>query len=124
MTTKKLVLELPLAKEPTGYAPISLRCPGQIEMAGASGCGLIDFAECHRSQYAAAVWLELKAGPAINTVVELTNLVQREQLPRSDIAAPPKKATFGRGHRLLTPSDTFWGVTFLPKVAIDDLIKL
>ena len=70
--------------------------------------------------------LGMRGRPAINSVIELTNLSSTKTASARVISLRPSKKSdvLGVAVELLTPSETFWGVTFRLKMAIDDLLKL
>ena len=126
MTTKKLVLELPVAKGKNRRSdryPVVV--PVRVKWLEPNGAGVIEFAEAKEVNMHGGL-LEMKGRPAINSVVELTNLSSTRTASAQVISQRLSKKgdVLGVAIELLTPSETFWGVTFRLKVAIDDLLKL
>src|SRR6202030_1889976 len=70
--------------------------------------------------------LGMRGRPAIGSVIDLTNLTSTKTASARVVSLRPSKKSdvLGVAVELLTPSDTFWGVTFRLKMAIDDLLKL
>jgi hypothetical protein len=88
------------------------------------GAGVIEFAEAKEVNMHGGL-LDMKGRPAINSVIELTNLSSTKTASARVVSLrPSKKSEVGVAIELLTPSSTFWGVTFRLKIAIDDLLKL
>ena len=126
MTTKKLVLELPLAKGKNRRSdryPVVV--PVRVKWLEPSGASVIEFAEAKEVNMHGGL-LEMNGRPAINSVVELTNLSSTRTASAQVISQRLSKKgdVLGVAVELLTPSETFWGVTFRLKMAIDDLLKL
>jgi len=86
-----------------------------------SGAGVIEFAEATEVNMHGGL-LEMKGRPAINSVVELTNLSSTRTASAQVISQRLSKKgdVLGVAIELLTPAKRFWGVTFRLKVAIDD----
>src|ERR1700680_4922411 len=99
--------------------------PVRVKWLETSGAGVIEFAEAKEVNMHGGL-LEMKGRPAINSVVELTNLSSTRTASAQVIShrLSKKGDVLGIAIELLTPSETFWGVTFRLKVAIDDLLKL
>jgi len=78
-----------------------------------SGAGVIEFAEAKEVNMHGGL-LEMKGRPAINSVVELTNLSSTRTASAQVISQRLSKKgdVLGVAIELLTPSETFWGVTF------------
>ena len=126
MTTKKLVLELPSPKgrnRRSDRYPVVV--PVKVKWLEPSGASVIEFAEAKEVNMHGGL-LEMKGRPAINSVIELTNLSSTRTASAQVISQRLSKdgGVLGLAIELLTPSETFWGVTFRLKVAIDDLLKL
>jgi hypothetical protein len=68
----------------------------------------------------------MQGRPAINSVIELTNISSSKAASAQIVSlrTSNKGEVLGLAIELLTPSETFWGVTFRLKIAIDDLMKL
>jgi len=126
VTTKKLDLELPASKGKNRRSdryPVVV--PVRVKWLEPSGAGVIEFAEAKEVNMHGGL-LEMKGRPAINSVIELTNLTSTRTASAQVISQrlSKKGEVLGIAIELLTPSETFWGVTFRLKVAIDDLLKL
>ena len=126
MTTRKLELELPAAKGKNRRSdryPVVV--PVRVKWLEPSGASVIEFAEAKEVNMHGGL-LEMKGRPAINSVIELTNLSSTRTASAQVISQrlSKKGEVLGMAIELLTPSETFWGVTFRLKVAIDDLLKL
>src|SRR5258706_2316978 len=126
MTTKKLVLELPTQKAKNRRSdryPVVV--PVKVKWLESNGAGVIEFAEAKEVNMHGGL-LEMKGRPAVNSVIELTNLSSTRTASAQvlSLRLSKKGDVVGVAIELLTPSQTFWGVTFRLKVAIDDLLKL
>jgi hypothetical protein len=126
VTTKKLVLELPVSKGKNRRSdryPVVV--PVRVKWLEPSGASVIEFAEAKEVNMHGGL-VEMKGRPAVNTVIELTNLSSTRTASAQVISERLSKdgGAMGVAVELLTPSETFWGVTFRLKVAIDDLLKL
>ena len=126
MTTNKLVSETPVAKGKNRRSdryPVVV--PVKVKWLEPSGAGVIEFAEAKEVNMHGGL-LDMKGRPAINSVIELTNLSSAKTASAQVVSLRPSKQgdVLGVAVELLTPSETFWGVTFRLKVAIDDLLKL
>jgi len=126
VTTRKLELELPAAKGKNRRSdryPVVV--PVRVKWLEPSGASVIEFAEAKEVNMHGGL-LEMKGRPAINSVIELTNLSSTRTASAQVISQrlSKKGEVLGMAIELLTPSETFWGVTFRLKVAIDDLLKL
>ena len=126
MTTNKLASELPVSKAKNRRSdryPVVV--PVKVKWLEPSGASVIEFAEAKEVNMHGGL-LDMKGRPAINSVVELTNLSSSKTASAQVIALRPSKKgdVLGIAIELLTPSETFWGVTFRLKMAIDDLLKL
>ena len=126
MTTKKLVLELPAAKGKNRRSdryPVVV--PVKVKWLESSGAGVIEFAEAKEVNMHGGL-IEMKGRPAINSVIEITNISSTRTASAQVLSQRlnHKGEVVGMAVELLTPSETFWGVTFRLKVAIDDLLKL
>ncbi len=99
--------------------------PVRVKWLEPSGAGVIEFAEAKEVNMHGGL-LDMKGRPAINSVIELTNLSSTKTASAQVISlrASPRGEVLGVAIELLTPSETFWGVTFRLKVAIEDLLKL
>jgi hypothetical protein len=126
VTTNKLVSEQPVAKGKNRRSdryPVVV--PVKVKWLEPSGAGVIEFAEAKEVNMHGGL-LDMKGRPAINSVIELTNLSSAKTASAQVVSLRPSKQgdVLGVAVELLTPSETFWGVTFRLKVAIDDLLKL
>ncbi len=90
-----------------------------------SGAAVIEYAEAEEVNMHGGL-LDMKGRPAIGSVIELTSLSSTKTASARVVSLrPSKKSEVLRvAVELLTPSETFWGVTFRLKKAIDDLLKL
>jgi hypothetical protein len=126
VTTKKLELELPTQKAKNRRSdryPVVV--PVKVKWLESNGAGVIEFAEAKEVNMHGGL-LEMKGRPAVNSVIELTNLSSTRTASAQvlSLRLSKKGDVVGVAIELLTPSQTFWGVTFRLKVAIDDLLKL
>lgn len=126
MTTHKLAPQPPVSKGKNRRSdryPVVV--PVKVKWLEPSGSSVIEFAEAKEVNMHGGL-LDMKGRPAINSVVELTNLSSSKTASAQVIALRPSKIgdVLGIAIELLTPSETFWGVTFRLKMAIDDLLKL
>ena len=87
--------------------------PVQVKWSEASGAGVIEFAEAKEVNMHGGR-LDLRGRPAIGSVIELTNLTSTKIATARVISLRPSKKSevLGVAVELLTPSKTFWGVTF------------
>jgi hypothetical protein len=99
--------------------------PVKVKWLEPSGAGIIEFAEAKEVNMHGGL-LEIKGRPAIDSVIELTNLTSAKTASARVLALRPSKKSevLGVAVELLTPSETFWGVTYRLKMATDDLLKL
>src|SRR6202048_1112752 len=126
VTTNKLASELPVSKAKNRRSdryPVVV--PVKVKWLEPSGASVIEFAEAKEVNMHGGL-LDMKGRPAINSVIELTNLSSTKTASAQVISLRPSKKgeVLGVAIELLTPSETFWGVTFRLKMAIDDLLKL
>lgn len=99
--------------------------PVKVKWSEPSGAGVIEFVEAKEVNMHGGL-LEMKGRPAIDSAVELTNLTSTKTASARVVFLRPSKKgdVLEVGVELLTPSETFWGVTFRLKMAIDNLLKL
>ena len=99
--------------------------PVKVKWLEASGASVIEFAEAKEVNMHGGL-LDMKGRPAIGSVIELTCLTSTKTASARVVSLRPSKKSevLGVAVELLTPSETFWGVTFRLKKAIDDLLKL
>ena len=126
MTTSKLAAEPSVPKSKNRRSdryPVVV--PVKVKWLEPNGAAVIEFAEATEVNMHGGL-LDMKGRPAINSVIELTNLGSTKTASAQVISLRPSKKgdVLGMAVELLTPSETFWGVTFRLKVAIDDLLKL
>jgi hypothetical protein len=126
VTTNKLAPEPPVSKGKNRRSdryPVVV--PVKVKWLESNGSSVIEFAEAREVNMHGGL-LDMKGRPAINSVIELTNISSTKTASAQVIALRPSKKgdVLGIAIELLTPSETFWGVTFRLKVAIDDLLKL
>ena len=126
MTTNKSGAEPPVPKGKNRRSdryPVVV--PVKVKWSEPSGAGVIEFAEAKEVNKHGGL-LDMKGRPAINSVIELTNLTSTKTAAARVVSLrlSKKSEMLGVAVELLTPSETFWGVTFRLKMAIDDLLKL
>jgi hypothetical protein len=97
----------------------------QVKWLDLSGAGVIEFAEAREVNMHGGL-IDMRGRPAIGSLIELTNLTSSKTASARVISLRPSKESgvLGVALEFLTPSETFWGVTFRLKKAIDDLLKL
>ena len=126
MTTNKSASEGPVSKGKNRRSdryPVVV--PVRVKWLEPSGAGVIEFAEAKEVNMHGGL-LDMKGRPAINSVIELTNLSSTKTASAQVISlrTSQRGEVLGVAIELLTPSETFWGVTFRLKMAIEDLLKL
>src|ERR1700693_6115372 len=96
--------------------------PVKVKWLEPSGAGVIEFAEAKEVNMHGGL-LDMRGRPAIGSVIELTNLSSTKTASAQVISlrASKKGEVLGVAIELLTPSETFWGVTFRLMVAIEGL---
>jgi hypothetical protein len=99
--------------------------PVKVQWLEPSGAGVIEFAKAKQVNMHGGL-LDMKGRPAIGSVIELTNLSSAKTASARVVSLRPSKKSelLGVAVELLSPNQTFWGVTFRLKMAIDDLLKL
>src|SRR6202790_5049688 len=99
--------------------------PVKVKWLEPSGASVIEFAEAKKVNMHGGL-LDMKGRPAIGNVIELISLTSTKTASARVVSLRPsiKREVLGVAVELLTPSETFWGVTFRLKVAIDNLLKL
>ena len=126
MTTDKSGAELPASK---GKNRRSDRYPVvvsvKVKWSEPSGAGVIEFAETKEVNMHGGL-LDMRGRPAIGSVIELTNLTSTKTASARVVSlrSSKKSEVLVVAVELLTPSESFWGVTFRLKMAIDNLLKL
>jgi hypothetical protein len=97
----------------------------KVKWSEPSGASVIEFAEAKEVNMHGGL-LEIKGRPPIESVIELTNLSSAKTASARvlDLRPSKKSEVLGVAVELLTPSETFWGVTYRLKMATDDLLKL
>ena len=126
MTTDKSAGELPGSKGKNRRSDrYPLVVPVKVKWLEPSGASVIEFAEAKKVNMHGGL-LDMKGRPAIGNVIELTSLTSTKTASARVVSLRPsiKREVLGVAVELLTPSETFWGVTFRLKRAIDDLQKL
>jgi hypothetical protein len=70
--------------------------------------------------------LDMRGRPGIGSIIELTNLTSAKTASArvASLRTSVKSEVLGVAVELLTPSETFWGVTYRLKLATDGLLKL
>ena len=99
--------------------------PVKVKWLEPRGAGVIEFAKAKQVNMHGGL-LDMKGRPAIGSVIELTNLTSTKTASARVVSLRPSKKSelLGVAVELLTPSETFWGLTFRLKTSIDDLRKL
>jgi hypothetical protein len=99
--------------------------PVKVKWLEPSGASVIEFAEAKEVNMQGGL-LDMRGRPAIGSVVELTNLSSTKTASARVISLRTsiKSEVLGVALELLTPSETFWGVTYRLKMATDGLLKL
>ena len=99
--------------------------PVKVKWLEPNGASVIEFAEAREVNMHGGL-LAMQGRPAINSVIELTNISSSKTASAQVVSlrTSHKGEVLGLAIELLTPSETFWGVTFRLKIAIDDLMKL
>ena len=126
MTKDKSAAELPDTKGKNRRSDrYPLVVPVKVKWLEPSGASIIEFAEAKEVNMHGGL-LEMRGRPAMGSIVELTNLSSTKTASARVVALRSSKSSemLGLAVELVTPSETFWGVTFRLKVAIDDLLKL
>jgi hypothetical protein len=127
MPTNKLAAEPPVATKPKNRRsdryPVVV--PVKVKWLEPNGASVIEFAEAREVNMHGGL-LAMQGRPAINSVIELTNISSSKTASAQVVSLRTsiKGEVLGLAIELLTPSETFWGVTFRLKIAIDDLMKL
>ena len=126
MTTDKSAAELPASKGKNRRSdryPVVV--PVKVKWLEPSGAAVIEFAEAKEVNQHGGL-LDMRGRPAIGSVIELTNLATAKTASARAVSMrPSKKSEVLRvAVELLTPSESFWGVTFRLKMATDSLLKL
>lgn len=126
MTTNRSAAELPVSKEKARRSdryPVVV--PVKVQWLEPSGADIIEFAQAKEVNMHGGL-IEMKSRPAVGSVIELTNLTSAKKASARVVSLRPAKRSdvLGVAVELLTCSETFWGVTFRLKMAIDDLLKL
>lgn len=126
MTTDKPAAELPASKGKNRRSdryPVVV--PVKVKWLEPSGAAVIEFAEAKEVNQHGGL-LDMRGRPAIGSVIELTNLASAKTASARAISlrSSKKSEVLRVAVELLTPSESFWGVTFRLKMAIDNLLKL
>lgn len=126
MATDKFGAELPISKGKNRRSdryPVVV--PVKVKWSEPSGAVVIEFTEAKEVNMHGGL-VEMKGRPAIGSDIELTSLTSTKTATARVVSLRPSKESevLGVAVELLTPSETFWGVTFRLKKAIDDLLKL
>jgi hypothetical protein len=126
VTTDKSAEEQPVSKGKNRRSDrYLLVVPVQVKWLEPSGAGVIEFTEAKEVNMHGGR-LDMRGRPAIGSVIELTSLTSTKTASARVVSLRPSKKSevLEVAVELLTPSETFWGVTFRLKRAIDDLLKL
>jgi hypothetical protein len=126
VTTDKSAAEPHVSKIPNRRSdryPVVV--PVKVKWLQPDGASVIEFAEAREVNMHGGL-LDMKGRPANGSVIELTNATSSKTASARVVSLRPSKKSevLGLAVELLTPSETFWGVTFRLKKAIDDLLKL
>ncbi|MFI5092937.1 MAG: hypothetical protein WCE50_16735 [Candidatus Acidiferrum sp.] len=99
--------------------------PVKVKWLEASGAGIIEFAEAKEVNMHGGL-LNMRGRPGIGSIIELTNLTSAKTVSArvASLRTSVKSEVLGVAVELLTPSETFWGVTYRLKLATDGLLKL
>jgi hypothetical protein len=99
--------------------------PIKVKWSEPSGAVVIEFAEAKEVNMHGGL-LDMKGRPAISSVIELTSLTSTKIASARVVSMRTslKSEVLGVAVELLTPSETFWGVTYRLKLATEDLLKL
>jgi hypothetical protein len=99
--------------------------PVKVQWLESNGAGVIEFAEAKEVNWHGGL-LEMKGCPAVGSVIELTNVASSKTASARVLSLRPSRTSkvLGVAVELVTPNETFWGLTFRLKKAIDDLSKL
>jgi hypothetical protein len=97
----------------------------KVKWSEPTGAGVIEFAEAKQVNMHGGL-LNMKGHPSIGSVIELTSLTSTKTASARvvTLCSSKKSESQGVAVELLTPSETFWGVTFRLKMGIDNLLKL
>ncbi len=111
---EKSAAELPVSKGKNRRSdryPVVV--PVKVKWLEPSGAGVIEFAEAKEVNMHGGL-LEIKSRPAIESVIELTNLTSAKTASARVVSLRPSKRSgvLGVAVELLNPNKTFWGVTF------------
>jgi hypothetical protein len=99
--------------------------PIKVKWSEPSGAVIIEFAEAKEVNMHGGL-LDMKGRPAIGSVIELASLTSTKIASARVVSlrTSMKSEVLGVAVELLTPSETFWGVTYRLKLATEDLLKL
>jgi hypothetical protein len=99
--------------------------PIKVKWSNPNGAVIIEFAEAKEVNMHGGL-LDMKGRPAIGSVIELTSLTSTKVASARVVSMRTsiKTEVLGVAVELLTPSETFWGVTYRLKLATEDLMKL
>jgi hypothetical protein len=99
--------------------------PVKVKWLEPSGADIIEFAEAKEVNMHGGL-LDMRGRPGIGSVIELTNLTSAKTVSARvvHLRSSIKSDELGVAVELLTPSETFWGVTYRLKMATEDLLKL
>ena len=126
MTKDKSAAELPASKGKNRRSDrYPLVVPVKVKWLEPSGASIIEFAEAKEVNMHGGL-LDMRRRPAAGSVIELTNLISTKTASARVVSlrTSMQSEVLGMAVELLTPSESFWGVTFRLKIAIDSLLKL
>ena len=99
--------------------------PVKVKWSEPNGAGIIEFAEAKEvSMHGGQI--DMRGRPRIDSFIELTNLASTKTASARvvHLRASIKSELAEVAVELLTPSETFWGVTYRLKMATESLLKL
>jgi hypothetical protein len=99
--------------------------PVKVKWLETGGAGIIEFAVAKEVNMHGGL-LDMRGRPAIGSVIELTNITSARTASARvlHLRISISSESLGVAVELLTPSETFWGVTYRLKMATEDLLKL
>ena len=99
--------------------------PVKVKWSEPNGAAIIEFADAKEVNMHGGR-LEMKGRPPVGSFLELTNLSSAKTASARVLSLRASKGSdsIGVAVELVTPSASFWGVTFRLKMAVDDLLKL
>ncbi len=126
MTKNKSASKLPVSKgENRRGDRYPVVVPVKVKWLEPGGASVMELAEAKEVNKHGGL-LDMRGRPALDSIIELTNLTSTEAAAARVVSLRPsiKSEVLEVAIELLTPSETFWGLTFRLKRATDDLLKL